>query len=69
MKKDIHPEYKEVEAACTCARAGVEVHPEVMIPLVSHVNELRTQREVLEAEARVAAVEVEAQVAADDNFF
>ncbi len=28
------------------------MHPEVMIPLSSHVNELKTQREILEAEAR-----------------
>jgi pyruvate,orthophosphate dikinase len=29
------------EAACRCAREGVDVHPEVMIPLVSHVSELK----------------------------
>ncbi len=40
------------EAACRCAADGVVVHPEVMIPLVSHVNELRTMREILEAEVR-----------------
>ena len=40
------------EAACACARDGVDVHPEVMIPLTSHVNELKVQRQVLEAEAR-----------------
>ncbi|HSR48536.1 MAG TPA: pyruvate, phosphate dikinase, partial [Anaerolineales bacterium] len=40
------------EAACACARDGVDVHPEVMIPLTSHVNELKVQREVLEAEGR-----------------
>ena len=28
------------EAACRCAADGVDVHPEVMIPLVSHVGEL-----------------------------
>jgi pyruvate,orthophosphate dikinase len=27
------------EAACRCAADGVDVHPEVMIPLVSHVGE------------------------------
>ena len=27
------------EAACRCAADGIEVHPEVMIPLVSHVGE------------------------------
>jgi pyruvate,orthophosphate dikinase len=40
------------EAACEVTREGVQVHPEVMIPLTSHVNELKRQREVLEAEAR-----------------
>jgi pyruvate,orthophosphate dikinase len=28
------------EAACRCAEEGIDVHPEVMIPLVSHVGEL-----------------------------
>jgi len=40
------------EAACRVAKEGVSVHPEVMIPLTSHVNELKIQREVLEKEAR-----------------
>jgi pyruvate, orthophosphate dikinase len=39
------------EAACTVARDGVDVHPEVMIPLTAHVNELKVQRKVLEEEA------------------
>jgi pyruvate,orthophosphate dikinase len=40
------------EAACACAKDKIDVHPEVMIPLTSHVNELKVQRQVLEAEAR-----------------
>jgi pyruvate,orthophosphate dikinase len=40
------------EAACEVAKEGVDVHPEVMIPLTSHVNELEIQREILEGEAR-----------------
>ncbi len=40
------------EAACECAKEGVDVHPEVMIPLTSHVNELKVQRAALEAEAK-----------------
>jgi len=40
------------EAACEVTREGIDVRPEVMIPLTSHVNELKRQREVLEAEAR-----------------
>ncbi len=40
------------EAACLVSKEGVEVRPEVMIPLTSHANELKRQRETLEAEAR-----------------
>ncbi|NLI81721.1 MAG: pyruvate, phosphate dikinase [Deltaproteobacteria bacterium] len=40
------------EAACQCAREGVAVHPEVMVPLTGHVNELKVQREALESVAR-----------------
>ncbi|MFX1541070.1 MAG: pyruvate, phosphate dikinase, partial [Promethearchaeota archaeon] len=36
------------EAACNVAKEGVKVYPEVMIPLVSHVNELMLEREKLE---------------------
>ncbi len=39
------------EAACSCTREGVEVHPEIMIPLTCHANELKEQREALEAVA------------------
>ncbi|MGD9301749.1 MAG: pyruvate, phosphate dikinase [Desulfobacterales bacterium] len=40
------------EAACLVTKEGVEVHPEIMIPLTSHVNELIRQRDILEAEAK-----------------
>jgi len=40
------------EAACQCAKDGVDVHPEVMIPLTAHVNELKVQQTALEAEAQ-----------------
>ncbi|RLC89828.1 MAG: pyruvate, phosphate dikinase [Chloroflexi bacterium] len=40
------------QAACRCAKRGVDVHPEVMIPLVSHVNELKLEREKLERVAK-----------------
>jgi pyruvate,orthophosphate dikinase len=46
-----------VEAACRCVREGVDVHPEIMIPLTSHVHELETQREVLEHEAKTVMEE------------
>jgi len=34
-----------LEAACTLAKQGVKTHPEIMIPLVGHVNELRIVEE------------------------
>ncbi len=40
------------EAACLVAGEGVDVHPEIMIPLTSHVHELKRQREALEVEAK-----------------
>ncbi len=50
------------EAACQVAREGVDAHPEIMIPLTSHVNELKRQREVLEAEAKLVMEEQDIQV-------
>jgi pyruvate,orthophosphate dikinase len=41
-----------IEAACTLAKEGVKVVPEIMIPLVGHVGELRDQKAVID---RVAA--------------
>jgi len=46
------------EAACALKKAGEDPHPEVMIPLVGHVNELRVEREKLE---RVATQVMEEQ--------
>jgi pyruvate,orthophosphate dikinase len=40
------------QAACRCAKRGIDVHPEVMIPLVSHVNELKLERAKLEEVAK-----------------
>jgi pyruvate,orthophosphate dikinase len=40
------------EAACRCAQAGINVQPEVMIPLVSHVNELKVQQVELQSTAQ-----------------
>ena len=53
-----HPEITEMqaraifEAACAVAKEGVKVIPEVMIPLVSHVNELRAQRQIVDRVAK-----------------
>jgi len=51
------------EAACQVVKEGIDVHPEVMIPLTSHANELVRQRAVLEAEARTVMVEQGVEVA------
>ena len=41
-----------MEAACNVAKEGVDVHPEIMIPLTADVNELRIEREKLEKVAK-----------------
>ncbi len=46
-----------LEAACTCLREGLEVHPEIMIPLTVARRELENQREALESEARLVVEE------------
>jgi pyruvate,orthophosphate dikinase len=46
-----------ISAACEAAKAGFDVHPEVMIPLTSHVNELKLLQTVLEDEAKKVMAE------------
>mgnify|MGYP001549822488 CR=1 FL=1 len=46
-----------IEAACLVTREGGDVQPEIMIPLTSHVNELKVQRQLLEDEARIVMEE------------
>ncbi len=41
-----------LEAACEVAKEGIEVHPEIMIPLVGHVAELENQKQVVERVAQ-----------------
>jgi pyruvate,orthophosphate dikinase len=49
-----YPEISEMqvraimEAACIAQKEGIAVHPEIMIPLVGHVKELKIQRELAE---------------------
>ncbi|MFH1981005.1 MAG: pyruvate, phosphate dikinase [Pseudomonadota bacterium] len=50
------------EAACLVTREGITVKPEVMIPLTAHANELKRQREVLEAEARQVMEEQKTEI-------
>src|SRR5262245_54833640 len=47
-----------IEAACRLQKEGINVVPEIMIPLVGHVNELRDQKAVVD---RVAAVTMKNQ--------
>ena len=54
------------EASCILQKEGVEVHPEIMIPLVGHVNELRIERDKLEKVAK--AVMQEQGVTVDYKF-
>jgi pyruvate,orthophosphate dikinase len=39
-----------LEAACEVKKAGIDVKPEIMIPLISHVSELKTQEKVVREE-------------------
>ena len=41
-----------IEAACNVAEEGMDVHPEIMIPLTADVNELHIEREKLEKVAK-----------------
>lgn len=50
------------QAASQCMHEGIDVKVEVMIPLVSHVNELRTQRGLVEAAARVVMEEEDVEI-------
>jgi pyruvate,orthophosphate dikinase len=45
------------QAACAVAKAGVDVHPEVMIPLTGHVNELKVTQTELEEVAKAVMAE------------
>ena len=40
------------QAACRMAKKGVDVHPNIMIPLVAHVNELKNEQVKLERVAK-----------------
>jgi pyruvate, orthophosphate dikinase len=50
----LYPEITEMqaraifEAACEVKKQGMEVHPEIMIPLVAHINELRLQKDLVD---------------------
>jgi pyruvate,orthophosphate dikinase len=52
-----HPEITTMQAraiftaAVRCAEAGIDAHPEVMVPLVAFAEEFRQQRDIIEATA------------------
>ena len=46
------------EAACIVTKEDISVHPEIMIPLTSHVNELKNQLQSLETEAQYVMKEM-----------
>jgi len=56
-----YPEISEMqarailEAACELIKKGKEIIPEIMIPLVGHVNELRGQKEIVDRVAKETA--------------
>jgi pyruvate,orthophosphate dikinase len=45
------------QAGCRQAKKGISVHAEIMIPVVSHVNELSTERSILEQVAKQVMAE------------
>lgn len=46
-----------LEAACEVKKEGVDVHPEIMIPLISHVKELEGQTQVVRDTAKAVFTE------------
>jgi pyruvate, orthophosphate dikinase len=66
----IFPEITEMQAraifhaAAKLQKEGIEVHPEVMIPLVGHVSELNPQEQIV----RKAAADVEAETGVKVNY-
>lgn len=59
----LYPEITEMqaraifEAACDVAKKGIKVNPEIMIPLVGHVNELKLQEEIVRRVAKEVMAE------------
>ena len=51
-----------LEAACQCRKKGIEVHPEIMVPLVGHRQELLLQKQLIENEAKRLLAEFDCHV-------
>ena len=64
----IYPEITEMQAraifkaAAACTQRGITIHPEVMIPLVGDVNELKVQAELVHKVAAEVIAETGAQI-------
>ncbi len=50
------------EAACQLKKEGVDVKPEVMVPLVGHVNELKMQKDIIVATAEKVMKEKDVKI-------
>jgi len=46
-----------IEAACQLAKEGIKITPEIMIPLVGHVKELRDQKAIVDRVAEAVMAE------------
>ena len=50
----VYPEITEmqvraiIEAACILTKAGKKIYPEIMIPLIGHINEFKNQKEIVD---------------------
>ena len=51
-QKDVAKQLGVLPAACNVKKEGVEVKPEIMIPLVGHVNELKDQEKLVREVAK-----------------
>ncbi|MFH1727105.1 MAG: pyruvate, phosphate dikinase [Pseudomonadota bacterium] len=51
-----------LQAACVVKKEGVEVKPEIMIPLISHVNELKDQEQIVRRVAKEVFEKFELEV-------
>ncbi|MEZ4867448.1 MAG: pyruvate, phosphate dikinase [Caldilineaceae bacterium] len=52
-----------LEAAVNVKRAGIDVHPEIMVPLAGHVNELKFMKELVQTVAKAVFKEAGTEVA------
>lgn len=57
-----------ITAACIVKQEGVDVHPEIMIPLIGHVNELKVTRDKLEEVAKQVMAEQKTKIEVDYKF-